>query len=276
MKTDIELYGVFAGLWDRDNAFDKVAELSGEVFRQVKTRRTFRIEMAGSGYFVKHHLGVGWREIFKNLSQFKIPVLGAENELLALKALHRAGVSTMTVAAYGQRRGWNPAAVESFIITAELADTINLEDMTKAWQSSPPAAALRIAAVKGVAASAGTMHRSGMNHRDCYICHYLVPRNAGAAELLTPAVIDLHRAQLRKRVPRRYLVKDLAGLMFSAFDSGLNRHDALRFIKYYASGVPLREELRKNRRLWRDVAAAARRLYRREFGREAPELFFND
>ena len=274
MKCDIELYGVFDRLWNRENAFDKVAELSGEVFRQVKTRRTFRIEVEGAGYFVKHHLGVGWREIFKNLSQFKVPVLGAENELRALKALHRAGVHTMTVAAYGRRSGWDPAKVESFIITAELADTINLEDLTKEWRNSPPSAACRIAAVKGVASSAGRMHRCGMNHRDCYICHYLVPRGAGAAELLEPAVIDLHRAQIRKKVPRHYLVKDLAGLMFSSFDSGLNRHDALRFIKYYAAGVPLREELRKNRRLWRDVSAAARRLYRKEFGKEAPELFF--
>ena len=274
MKYDIELYGVFDRLWNRENAFDKVSELSGEVFRQVKTRRTFRIEVEGSGFFVKHHLGVGWREIFKNLSQFKLPVLGAENELRALKALHRAGVHTMTVAAYGCRSSWDPAAVESFIITAELADTINLEDLTRGWRASPPPAACRIAAVKGVAVSAGTMHRCCMNHRDCYICHYLVPRDAGAAELLDPAVIDLHRAQIRKKVPRRYLVKDLAGLMFSAFDSGLNRHDALRFIKYYAAGVPLREELRKNRRLWQDVSAAARRLYRKEFGKEAPELFF--
>ncbi|MST95429.1 MAG: hypothetical protein EXS33_09230 [Pedosphaera sp.] len=38
-------------------------------------------------------------------------------------------------------------------------------------------------------------------------------------------VIDLHRAQLRDRVPARWLVKDLGGLLFSALDCGLTRRD---------------------------------------------------
>ena len=58
----------FRRLWAPPaDPFACVAELAGEEFRRVKTRRTFRVELEGRGFFVKHHLGVGWGEILKNL-----------------------------------------------------------------------------------------------------------------------------------------------------------------------------------------------------------------
>ena len=273
MRQEIELHPPFADAWAKEEAFDEVGKLSGELFRKVKSRRTFRIEFAGRGFFVKHHLGVGWKEILKNLSQFKLPVLGAANERRAIAALTAVGVPTMRVAAYGRRRPWNPAKEESFLITEEIADAINLEDFSKPWAASPPAFPLRLAVIRALADSASAMHRAGINHRDCYLCHYLLPAATPSdAETVTLRVIDLHRAQLRRRVPRRYHVKDLAGLMFSAFDSGLTRRDALRFLRRYCRR-PLRKEFSGNNSFWRSVETAARRLYFKEYRREAPRLF---
>jgi hypothetical protein len=43
-------------------------------------------------------------------------------------------------------------------------------------------------------------------------------------------LIDLHRAQLRKKTPRRWVVKDVAGLYFSVMDIGLTQRDLFRFV----------------------------------------------
>ena len=104
---------------DEKVLFDKVFHLEGEDFRLVKARRTFRFELEGRGYFAKVHHGIGWKEIIKDLIQFKMPILGAENEYRAIRHLESIGVPTMRCAAFG-RRGINPARQESFIITDEL------------------------------------------------------------------------------------------------------------------------------------------------------------
>lgn len=269
MSTFIYLNNFFSQLWKETNPFDAVEKLAGEEFRRVKTRRTFRVEFGGKGFFVKHHLGVGWREIIKNLLVFKSPVVSALNEFNALRRLHELDVPTMTEAACGCR-GKNPAKLESFLITEELKDMIDLEQLCAGWKDNPPALSLRRSILDAVASSTGKMHRGGINHRDCYICHYMTPQSGEDAGKKV-FVIDLHRAQIRKRVPRRYLVKDLGGLCFSAMDNGLSMHDALRFIRIY-SGQSLKKEFATNGELWKDVLVCARRLYHKEFNREAPVL----
>jgi heptose I phosphotransferase len=69
-------------------------------------------------------------------------------------------------------------------------------------------------------------------------------------------VIDLHRAQIRRRTPRRWLIKDLAGLYFSALDIGLTRTDRWRFITAYEQ-KPLRKVLQEHQRFWRRVERTA-------------------
>ena len=266
----VELDDFFRRVWPPpEDPFRRVAELAGEEFRKVKTRRTFRVELEGRGFFVKHHLGVGWREIFKNWLVFKRPVLGALDEFRALKRLRELGVPTMTPAACGCR-GKNPAKLESFLITEELSGMVDLETLAKTWQETPPPPGAREKLLRAVAESVRRMHRGGVNHRDCYLCHYLTPENAGEFGK-TVYVIDLHRAQLRRRVPKRYLVKDLAGLCFSSLDAGLTRREALRFIRIYA-GRPLGEELKERAGFWADVLRTAVKLYFKEFRRPAPEL----
>ena len=82
-------------------------------------------------------------------------------------------------------------------------------------------------------------------------------------------LIDLHRAQIREHTPRRWRVKDLAGLYFSAMDCGLTRRDLLRFIRHYGAGRPRQAS---DQRLWRQVERQATGLYRKAHGREPPAL----
>ncbi len=259
MRSNVVLDPFFARLWRDTDPFAEVERLEGEEFRRVKTRRTFRFELQGRGFFAKVHHGVGWREIFKNLLQWKRPVLGAENEFRALNFLHQLGVDTMTPCAFGLRGG-NPAKLESFLITAELAGMVSLEDYCREWAENPPPFRRKKRLLRQVARMAGTMHRAGLNHRDCYICHFLLDLSTADDDVPRLYVIDLHRAEIRRRVPRRYLVKDVAGLYFSAMDAGLTWRDKLRFIRYYTNR-PLRS---MKKRFWRDVERAACALYRKE------------
>lgn len=257
----------FQSLWQGKDAFAEVEKLQGQVYRELEGRRTLRTEVAGRGYFVKIHRGIGWGEIVKNLLTAKAPVLGAGQEWTAIQRLTTAGVPTMTAVAFGER-GANPAAQHSFIVTEELAPTVSLEDFSRDWPNNPPEPRLKRALIRRVAEMVGGMHRAGVNHRDCYICHFLLHTDqAVTAEDFRLSVIDLHRAQTRASVPRRWRDKDLAALYFSALDIGLTRRDVLRFLKSYFRR-PLREVLRDEARLlaWLDgKAAKLRERYLRKY-----------
>ena len=257
----VELSAELAPLLEKD-PFAKAFALDGEVFRCVKNRKTIRFIWNGKPYFVKLHGGVGWKEIFKNLFQFKRPVLGAANEYRAIRHLERLGIDTMRVCAFGER-GWNPAARESFLVTAELERMTPLEDFCRDWKIQPPDPALKRRLITRLAEVCAGMHYSGLNHRDCYICHFLLDRTAlEQKDEIRLFVLDLHRAEIRKRIPRRLRVKDLAGIFFSSMDLGLSRADALRFMAVYRRGGPL------DRHLWRDVQETALRLYRKEWKKD--------
>jgi heptose I phosphotransferase len=233
----------FSSLWVGRDPFEAVEQLDGQVFRELEGRRTLRTEVTGRGYFVKIHRGIGWPEILKNLITLRAPVLGARQEWLAIQALTRAQVPTMTAVAFGER-GANPAAQHSFIVTEELAPTVSLEDLSRDWVTSPPVPAFKRALIQRVAEMTGRMHRAGVNHRDCYICHFLLHTDpAPTAKAFRLSLIDLHRAQIRTRVPRRWRDKDLAGLYFSALNIGLTQRDKLLFLRHYFER-PLRQVLR--------------------------------
>ena len=253
----------FASLWAQQDVFTAVEALEGEVYRELEGRRTLRTEVDGRGYFVKIHRGIGWAEIVKNLLSARLPVLGARNEYIAIQRLQQAGVATMTTVAFAER-GSNPARQHSFIITEELAPTISLEDYCMGWPQQPPAFAIKRALLERVADMTGRMHRAGVNHRDCYICHFLLHNDQPVQpECFRLSLIDLHRAQSREQTPTRWRNKDLAALYFSALDIGLTRRDKLRFLRVYFD-QPLRQILREEADLLHWLEKKATKLYARK------------
>ncbi|WP_424947960.1 lipopolysaccharide core heptose(I) kinase RfaP [Candidatus Spongiihabitans sp.] len=259
-----------ADAWRGDDPFVHAQQQRGEIFRDKEGRRTLRFALdAAHGdvnkkhYFLKLHQGIGWGEVWKNLMQFRLPVIGARNEWLAIKKLQQLGVHTMTAVGYG-RRGHNPARQLSFLITDELAGTISLATLCERWLRQPPRFALKRALIARVAEIARTLHENGVNHRDFYLCHFLIEFSAHetlTAENLRVYIIDLHRAQIRAKTPRRWIIKDLAGLYFSALDIGLTARDVLRFMKIYARKNT--HQLMEDRAFWMKVMRRAQRLARR-------------
>ena len=239
------------GVLSPESLFQQIASFQGEVFREVEQRRTLKTKIGDKYYFAKIHYGVGWAEIFKNLLQGRMPVLSARNEFDAIAALAQAHVPTMTAAAFVED-GWNPAMLHSAIVTEALEDKISLED----YEPETPLIKRRL--LHEIALISQKMHQAGINHRDFYLCHFLMDIGSQHAPKLH--LIDLHRAQLRAAVPQRWQVKDLGGLLFSAFDKFLTRRDLLRFVQIY-SGKPLRRALSEDGALWAQVIQRACRLY---------------
>ena len=204
------------------------------------------------------HDAVGWAEILKELCNLKSPVMGARNEYAACRYLEARGIKAPRVAAFG-RRGLNPARARSFVVCDALDDYVSLEDVTDAWPTDPPTPALRRRLVCAVADLARSLHGAGVNHRDFYICHIWANTAALSRGDVDLAVIDLHRAQIRQRVPRRWVLRDLAALKFSTAHLGLPRNDYLRFLARY-TGRPLRSVLREDAAFLRRVRRRTDRL----------------
>lgn len=259
----LKLSEPFKSLWAGKDPFAEVETLQGEVYRELNGRKTLRTEVQGKGYFVKIHRGIGWLEIFKNLITAKLPVLGAGQELKAIEKLQSINVPTMTAVAFGEK-GHNPAQQYSFIITEELAPTVSLEDFSINWQQQPPQPLLKWALIKRVAEMVGKMHRAGVNHRDCYICHFLLHTDSAITpEHFRLSVIDLHRAQIHQQLPTRWRDKDLAALYFSVLEIGLTKRDLLRFLKTYFQ-QSIKNILMEEKSLLQSLENKAEKLYERK------------
>lgn len=262
----------------KEHTFDWLMNVEGTVHRAVKNRRTVEFALGGKRYFIKAHRGAGWGEVLKNWMSGRAPVVSAEPEWRAIEALHAAGVPTPRVGGKGLR-GHGPASLESFVILDALEGMVSLEHFGRNWRGTAGRQwiALKRTLIERIVAIARQMHGAGMNHRDFYLCHFLVHDRDWSqwtpTEPVELVLIDLHRVQRRACVPERWLIKDLGGLLFSALDAGLTRGDLLRFIEKYRQR-PWHEVLALEAPLWRDVWRNAVRLYR-SFHHRAPPLDLN-
>ncbi|MDP7452092.1 MAG: glycosyltransferase [Arenicellales bacterium] len=184
-------------------------------------RRTVSFSHNSERYYLKIHDGVGWKEIGKNLTSLRLPVLGAENEWKGVHHLRRQtllqnlGLNTLNIAGYGtrERRFWkilnNPAKRQSLIVTDEIPEAISLEDLFKDklfWGRNANKIPIKICfkrwLIEQLAQTARVLHNSGANHRDFYLSHFLLQRTKESHEP-TPEnsslfLIDLHRMQIHK------------------------------------------------------------------------------
>lgn len=238
--------------------FEQLMALKGDIFRSQKGRITQRVTLGNKTYFIKQHHGVGWKEIIKNLLFGRLPILGAKNEWQALQKLHKLNVLAPGLMGYGER-GKNPATRESFVLMEDMTPAISLEDLSRDWQISSVNVKMKHDLIRQVAKIARILHEQGINHRDFYICHFLLAESHSTD--LSLYLIDLHRAQMRSKTPLRWIIKDLAGLYFSSKDIGLTKYDYLRFMSIYRQ-ANLREIIKSEHEFWQKVKNSGNRLYR--------------
>lgn len=235
----IETAGLFSS-FQEEELFRWVLQGEGESYRALDQRRTFRAEFGGKGFFVKIHEGYSLKEFLKNLLAFKLPAIGAKRERDAILHLGKKGVKTMTLAAYGER-GLLPFWQTSFLVTEELTNCRSLAQIADHWVTSSPTLLEKRRLIEKLAKSVKGMHEAGVNHQDCYICHFLLQEKTG--DLF---IIDLHRAEIHDKLPWRWKCKDLSALAFSVSELHLNKLDYFRFLHiYYGSLFENKDEIRR-------------------------------
>jgi heptose I phosphotransferase len=262
-------------LFENFRTIDDFLRIEIDAVRDFKNRKTGRFTLGQKAFYIKKHFPAGLAAVLNELFHLRKPHIGAAHERSALERLAELDIDTMKVAAFGQDDA--PITKQrSFLVTDELTNVESLENICAPWPDSPPSPQFKKALIQKVAYIARTIHSNGMNHRDFYICHFLLDTAGGpqAYQTRPPKVylIDLHRLQQRPSLTLRWQIKDIGGLYFSAMDIGLTRRDIFRFIRSYI-GVSLRHTLSENKRFWRAVRRRAVRTYRKEFGKpSAPPL----
>ena len=88
------------GLFSSDDLILEAKNLEGEIYRQYANRVTKKFQFKNQSYFLKFHGPVGWKEIIKNLVLFRLPVIGAKQEFLALSRMQNLGINGPKVKSY--------------------------------------------------------------------------------------------------------------------------------------------------------------------------------
>ena len=217
-------------LFSEGDVYDIAKNIQGKIFREAANRVTKEFTYNGVSYFIKFHEGIGWAEVFKNLLKIRLPTVGAKTEWKAINKLKELGIDCPEVAAVCYK-GINPANSQSFIVTKSLVNTISLEDALKQKKFQALGAQIKREFIKKIAKISKKMHDGGMNHRDFYLCHFHVDADLDVKKDIY--LIDLHRAQIRRYVPKRWLEKDIGGLIHSAVGFNFSERDLYRFLTSY-------------------------------------------
>lgn len=221
---------------------DELKSIDGRIYRQYENRVTKKFKHKNKSYFIKFHGPVGWKEIFKNLLQLKTPTIGARREYDALNHLTQNNINCPNIKGFGVK-GFNPANSSSFLITEELYNTYSLEDFFLQGHHKNLSFTEKKKLIENVANLIRSVHESGLNHKDLYLCHIHI-KNKIRFDDMDLSLIDLHRAQIRTKVPFRWLIKDLGGFLHSVLQFGLTERDFYRFMMTYLQCTF--EELNKN------------------------------
>lgn len=208
----------FAEIWS------KTADAA--IAKKLRTDRiTLRFTLSEQGreraFYIKRHSQSSWKEYVKPLLRLTWPILGARPEWNALLEFHKAGLATMVPVAIGE------SGSNSFLITEAIENCVKLSEVAAIRSSDPSRIAVsRRQLIRDIAHIARSMHQSGLHHQDFYLGHLLLSQS-GDGRIY---VIDLGRAQKHARLSRRWIIKDLAQLDYSASPTPQER---LLFLREY-------------------------------------------
>jgi heptose I phosphotransferase len=218
--------------------------LSGMVVRQIDSRITSRIELGDLVIYLKRHGTPHWRERLVPLLRFSRPLLGAEPEWRAILEFHRLSIPTVEPVAFGLD------GEGSFLATLEISAKCDLKSWVREclnrtrpngeWQRVDLALGVRFA--QSLASIVARIHGCGFHHQDLYLNHVLWSSDAtnGDPDL---RIIDLGRVAYARFFRRRWILKDLAQLHYSA--AGVPGTVQMRFLRRY-----LGRRLLKSDRRW--------------------------
>ena len=249
--------------------FDAVmASLAGECLRTLEDRENWHLELTGASqqpygvYLKKHHVRT-WRSRLRAKLGTGPGETAGRVEAENVGSLTADGIGVMNLLAYGQKLHAD-GLIESFVLTEELTGHVELQEFLR---RRFPAPGLHYSSagdheldrlIRRVALTVRRFHAAGYNHRDLYCCHFFIREPVrGKFEI---RLIDLQRVQRRRWFRRRWLVKDLAQLAWSAPCERIKCTHKMAFIRHYLGVRKLRPA---DKRLIREVLAKQQVMQRR-------------
>jgi hypothetical protein len=246
-----------------ENRLDSFADIMncryGVPMRAVPGRLTVRLELAaGPSVYLKRHFAPS-----------PVAARAGRQEWNSIKALSAVGVRCPEPVATGC--GKIDGKPCSFLITAAVPGGLPLDDYLRRHFTGAPTLPeihrkRRLIAV--LAAFIQHLHRTGFHHKDLYLCHVFVSPSQDQANDF--CLIDLQRVGRSRFLQRRWLVKDLAALNYSASDDFTRATDRLRFMLQYL-GIPRLTPASK--RLIRSIARKTERIRRHDQKLQHRETF---
>lgn len=241
--------------------------VSGRLLRTLPDRENWRLELASESrryvLYLKKHCTRSLVERVCSWIGTRASATAGRIEAENVAALKRAGIDSMRVVAFGEHvtRG----IARSFFMTEELRGFTQLDHFLR-QRFVPAAERTRAdrelnAMVASVADVARRFHAAGFNHRDFYCCHFFIQETPGPR--FSVRLIDLQRVERRQWLRRRWIVKDLAQLAYSAPRERVTRSLRMAFIKRYLGIARLsaadkrfvRQVLRRQRAMQRRLGA---------------------
>ena len=215
-------------------------------------RERLRIELPGVGVcYLKRYSSPPVGVQVRRMLWGGLRASTARLEWRQIRRLEAAGIGSVRRVAFGEEMAglWER---RSAVLTAELPGE-SLEVFAARCRR-------RVARgwVGGLAEFVARFHGAGYVHRDLYLCHVFVEETRGAP---TFRLIDLARMMKPWFRRRRWVVKDLAALNYSAPAVVATAADRLRFLKAYLGVARLGAG---DRRLARQIARKTRRIARHD------------
>ncbi len=216
------------------NGLDDFTALMGFEGGRLETEKSgkrsvvnFELTSGGGklGFYLKRHFEKGSKGL-KSLLGWS----GAEdarNEWDKMILLSELGFHTMTPVAFGcSDEGSAPA---SLTLTEEIRGAVRVEDHIPALAGEEGGVQKKRELIRRLAVLASDFHGRGLNHQDFYLGHFFI--RPGSDELF---IVDLQRVQKREAPVKRWVLKDLSQLAFSAsITDNITRTDMFRFALAY-------------------------------------------
>lgn len=241
-----------------------VFEYSGGGYQRTHGRRdnfhiVEKVDAAHFDLYLKRHRGFEVKELLKLLAARDPFTTAGRREWENILALESIGIPTMTPVAFGEKKfGW--LEVASFVVTEKIPDAEPLDDHLKRhFTGKLEGGRLREkrALLWDLGGLVRKLHTAGLTHMDLYLNHVFVRETPGGERILH--LIDLQRVARRRLFRRRWVVKDLAALLYSAKGLGFQKTDYARVFMAYFDGRRLsRDKTLVRSALRRAVKMAAR------------------
>ena len=211
--------------WQRVRRVDELSE--DELVKDNTVRTVVRLDdptnPEGTGYYVKRYKFKRSTDCVKYL----VRPTKARQEWNICGQLKQAGIPTCDVLAMSHSKS-GPFYREAFLVSREIAGTVELKDFVEQKQWRQPGAPGKMEIVRELADLSGQLARKGFYHKDYHSGNILVRPSAPAGSRLF--VLDLHSIYKKRAVGRRHALRMLAFLGTSFSDEQVNDRERLRFL----------------------------------------------